>query len=70
MSSDYKYNGQEYDNSFGCSFPIINTTEELYSLDDFDNIIVIEDYSDISVKDIIIRTMQCCKENRWCIKEK
>jgi hypothetical protein len=27
MVSDYVYNGKEYDNSFGCSFPVIDIPE-------------------------------------------
>ena len=72
MSSDYKYNGQEYDNSFGCSFPTINTSVEYNSSDDYDIVFIkdTKDDTDIAPKDISIRLMSFCEKTaKWFIKK-
>jgi hypothetical protein len=72
MSSDYKYNGQEYDNSFGCSFPTINASVEYNSSDDYDIVFIkdVEDEKNVSSRDIGIRLMSFCEKTaKWFIKK-
>ena len=73
MSCDYKYNGKEYENSFGCSFPTISMPEE-YNFSYNYEIVFIKDTqehgNDFSSKDIGSRLLFFCKDTaKWFIKK-